>query len=451
MTPFDDNLYQPNEDVIEQDDLIAFHLNELPHQQVRAVHRALQSNPALQAESMAIAATLHAFPKHEPALPLDAAALNRMWRTLQPSLPIYTAPPVVPSSLFARMSPRWAFPAIAGSALVATALLVAVHHSRHTQPPTLATISTPSSTTPTPAPAPSTASHPELPSSVSPNEFNLRPQPTNHAWPPSSAPLETATATPPPQPFPAQSPTPLTPTTPSIAPSGTAPTKSATPPPPSPTQTQPTAETLAQASTQSPIHRGRSRWRSPFHNSPANELTLGIFGDLAIASRATLTDGTGTSAITQSVSQSPGATVGALASFRQQFSPFRGYSLTGAYVSLSSGSKGLQIYEVAGTYVVQGPRLRRLTTSAEAGAALVATTYDNSHTFHPAAVIGIGSELALSRHWGLRAEYRAQFYKSPALFSTIAPLGISVSSSNNTFDSNAIVGVTYLFGRRSND
>lgn len=454
MTPFDPTQKFENPDGIinstEQDDLIAFHLNELPRQQVRALRRALQTNPALQAESIAIAATLHAFPKHEPALPLDAAALDRHWRTLQPSLPIYTAPPIVPSSLFPHMFPRWAFPALAGSALVATTLLVAVHHSRHTQPPTIAAIATPSSSVPTLQPPASP--QPQLPFTASPNAFNPSQQPTHSTWPPSSAPLETATAKAPEPLFPAQPPTPVAPTNPSI------PTTEAPPPPPSnPAEAPPSAEITAQASTQSPIHSGRSRWKSPFHNPPATELTLAIFGDITGSRRTTSTIGTGTSATTESVSQTPGPAVGALGSVRQQFGPWVGYRVAVTYVSPSFESTGMNIYEFAGTYVVQGPHRGRLTTSAEAGAGLLdILTNPNfptirSRVFRPAAVIGVGSELALTRHWSVRAEVRTQLYKSPLLNSASLVNGSPTSAGSLTFNINPIVGVTYLFGRRSND
>jgi hypothetical protein len=238
------------------------------------------------------------------------------------------------------------------------------------------------------------------------------------------------------------------------------PTRSIVPPQSPPSSTVTPSNLLAQpdivppsaVAPPQPLVQSDKPYPAPHSHRPAsNELTFGIFGDLAVASRATLTYNSGASATSQSVSQSPGATVGALASFRQQFSPFRGYRLTGTYVSQSSGSTNLQTCEIAGTYVLQGPHHGRLTTSADAGAALVATTSDNSRTYHPAAVLGIGSEVAFSRHWGLRAEYRAQFYKSPAVFSATAPLGASVSSSNNTFDSDAIVGITYLFGRKKTD
>ncbi len=89
MTPFDINPDNDAGHAIDQDDLIAFHLHELSPSQERALHRVLQSNPHLQSESIAIASTLHAFPKHEPAPLLDAAALDRHWQALRPSLTAY--------------------------------------------------------------------------------------------------------------------------------------------------------------------------------------------------------------------------------------------------------------------------------------------------------------------------------------------------------------------------
>ncbi|MBW4040292.1 MAG: hypothetical protein HIU91_15825, partial [Acidobacteria bacterium] len=69
-----------------QDDLIAYHLHELPWLRARALRRALHTDPALASESDAIAATLLAFPKDDPAPPLAAEALDKYWLALLPAL-----------------------------------------------------------------------------------------------------------------------------------------------------------------------------------------------------------------------------------------------------------------------------------------------------------------------------------------------------------------------------
>ena len=98
---------------------------------------------------------------------------------------------------------------------------------------------------------------------------------------------------------------------------------------------------------------------------------------------------------------------------------------------------------------MQGPRHGRFSTSAEAGASLLSFSSTNPyltspasvHSFHAAAVAGIASELALSKHWALRAEYRAQLYKPPAFYVT----NTAPTSGNTTLSSNPIFGITYHF------
>ena len=322
MTPLDPHNPSPY-DPIDQDDLIAFHLNELPRQQARAVNRALRINPKLQAESIAIAATLHAFPKHEPAPPLDAATLDRHWQTLLPNLAPHTPAPIPPRTFFPRtVFPRWTLPTLAGSALVATTLFVAWHYTHHTQPPTIATLTTPSSTITTPAPP--TNPQPQQPSSSQSNPFNPLPLTPHRVWPSTSAPLETATANPAPPIFPTQAP--LTPTSPS-----TAPTQTTAAPPLNTTQTQPPTQPLAQPPAPSAISTGRPLRTSTPHHSPTTELTLAMFGNITAGRSSSYTSGFGTSQITQTATPA----VGALASFRQQFSPRLGYRLTTTYFSPS--------------------------------------------------------------------------------------------------------------------
>jgi hypothetical protein len=434
MSPFDINPENDAGHAIDQDDIIAFHLHELTPPQERAFHRALRTNPALQAESLAVAATLNALPRHEP-LPssLNAATTtNRIWNSLRPSLIPYVPVAATPFAFLKLPVARWAIPTLAASTLIAITALLVVSRHLHNSASTTATIAAPPGNIFVPS-----AQQLPPPTTAPPGSRNSYSMAQRHVRSDTSALIQTASTNPV---VPAQ------PTIRSVVPPQS-PASSTVPPSNLFAQLDPVPPALRQPPGKSdkPLRAPRS------HRSASNELTFSIFGDVAVTSRATLTYSSGASAASQSVSQSPGATVGALASFRQQFGPSRGYRLTGTYVSQSSGSKSLQNYEIAGTYVLQGPHHGRLTTSAEAGAALVATTYDNSRTYHPAAVLGVGSEVAFSRHWGLRAEYRAQFYKSPAVFSAIAPLGISVSSSNNTFDSDAIVGVTYLFGHKRND
>lgn len=185
-----------------------------------------------------------------------------------------------------------------------------------------------------------------------------------------------------------------------------------------------------------------------------------MFGNITAGRTSSYTSVFGTSQITQTATPA----VGALASFRQQFRPWLGYRLTTTYFSPSFNYfNGLnirhQIYEVSATYVAQGPHHRRLTTSVEAGASVLnfhyrddyisptpATTYS---TYRAAAVVGVGAEYAISKHWGLRAEYRALAYRPPYVAN---PGDTSITPTTSlTFSSNPIVGITYRFGAKDND
>jgi hypothetical protein len=453
MTTFDPDLVPDSEEPNEQDDIIAFHLNGLPRQQARSVHHAIDTNPELHEESAAIAATLRAFPKDEAVPILDAAAFDRQWQALRPTLRPFIPAAVVPGSLFR----RWTLPALAGSALVAVTLVLALHHYRGIPAPTTINVATSTSTnTLRVSPAgPPTSSHPHPPSPERPNTFNAGPRATHGALPSFSPAPEIAIAKPLAPIFPAQMPPSWTTANPSsiLTPSATAAGITSSPRVSTSVQTPQSVQSSAQPAARP----SRSLHALTPHLSPSNELTLGAFGDITDAARTTSTLGTGTSAITESVSQTPGPTIGALGSFRQQFSPWLGYRVAVTYASPSFESTGENIYEFAGTYVVRGPHRGRLATSAEAGAGLVDILVNpnfptiRSRSFHPAAVVGVGSEFALSKHWGLRAEVRAQLYNSPLINSTSFPAGVTTPAGSLTFKINPIVGVTYRFGGKGTD
>jgi hypothetical protein len=451
MNPFDRLPDHP----IDQDDLIAFHLRELSPRRERALRRTLQTNPALAVESAAIAATLLAFPKSEAALPIDAALLDRNWLALRSSLAIHVAQPSASRFLFR----KWALTTLAASAFAATALLLALHH--HQQPTTVATIEHPSSAVParTPSANPITS----LSSDIHPVNSTPHPPTINKA---SNSPFaflradNQAASAPTETPSPDTSPTALFPNTvtpPSLTP------PSATTIPAAASTADATALPLPAATRPSPIKGHNS---SPLRHSHPADFTLAMFGNFPASNSSSSTSGTGTSAVTQTLSQTGTNAVGALASFHQQFTPWIGYRITTTYsrptfaassgTSTSSGNYSTgsfaiaqSIYELSGTYTVQGPRRGRLSTSVEAGASMLAFSSinpypippTNVHSFRAAAVAGIGAELALSKHWALRAEYRAQFYKPPAFYTN----NTSPTSGNTTLSSNPIFGITYHF------
>jgi len=441
----------------DQDDLIAYHLRELSPKQERAVRRALKTNTALAAESIAIAETLLAFPKTEPTLPIDASTLNRHWQALRPSLPLHFPRPSARRNLLR----RWTIPALAASALAATALFFAIHHHQSPPPTTIATIATPSETALTPSP--STPSNSALSSGMQYSASAPHPWIINQPWSPSSAPFETETETaapttapeiarPSPSVLPAEPLGPVTPTESSSAATDMASTADTTPLPP----------------TTPPPTRGHAS--HGILRSHTTDVTLAIFADLTANNSSTTTSGTGASLITKSNSQTASPAVGALASFHQQFRPWLGYRATATYfhpsfeyannTSTSSGtySSGPSlvntlVYEFAGTYVVQGPHRQRFTTSVEAGASLLAfvpnPTQSQTSSIRPAAIVGVGAEYSLTKRFSLHAEYRAQIYKGPA-FSDTNNIG-TFASTSTTFSSNPILGITYHFGKTGND
>lgn len=455
MTPFDAN---PDNDAghsLNQEDLIAFHLHELSLPQERALHRVLRTNPALQAESLAIASTLRAFPKHEAALPLDAAALDRNWQSLRNALPVL-APAAIPTrTLF----PCWAFPALAASALATTAVILTLHHTTNATPATIATnrsISSANTTPPAPNPASTSdsalSSSPFAPFSV-PTPSSIRhtplvghgsqqPYPTFAAISPTSAPAAPPTGTNPPQ---------AIISSPSETPAANASIATTQQP-----QSQP-------APTFTPISETRGHTRIHHHHS--TDITLAVLGNISSARPFTATQGTGSSAVIASLTQSTTPSIGVLASFHQQFSPWRGYRATASYsqptfeytYSLAADSSSGNIvdenaYELSGTYVVEGPHHRRISTAAEAGAGLLAllpaspnlSSVPVVNAYRPAAVFGAYAEFTLTRRLALHAGYRALLYKGPSAALTYGSI-VPTTPGNLTFGSEPVVGLTYRF------
>jgi hypothetical protein len=454
MTPFDQNIDNDADHTIDQDDLIAFHLRELPRQQKLAVLRALHTHPNLRAESMAIASTLRAFPKHEAALPLDAATLDRHWLTLRHALPIHIPPATAPRSLFPRtLFSRWAIPAFAASALAATALILSLHHNQRSTSSTIATTEAPSSTiTNPPHSNPTSPSNAVAASSSIPTTSPSHPPFLNHPspQPPHTSPPVPSTQT---HPTPAQS----------IAQPIITPPPAAASPARSTIATTQQPTSLTSTTPPSPTPRRNTQPSSHIHHDLTTDLTLAVIGNLTPGRSSTASTGTYTQVTTPAI--------GALASFHQQLRPWLGYRITTTYsrptfeytygTSSTNGVRTLlneRIYEVSGTYAVQGPHPRRITTSAEAGAGLLAFLASNpnvanepiSNAYRPAGVVGASAELALTKHWAVHLGYRALLYKAPANYpiygsAVVQPPGMI------TVSSNPIVGITYRFGAPGKD
>ena len=456
MTPFDINPDNDAGHALNQDDLIAFHLHELSSPQERAVHRVLRANPALQAESLAIASTLRAFPKHEPSLSVDAATLDRNWQTLRNSLPLYASTTATPRTLFS----RWIFPALAASALAASAVIFSLHHTPHTSPSTLATNHAPSATNAAPPTATSDAessTNPSKPFNAQPSSASRHVALINHASP--QPPSFSASATPVPVP------------TSSATRSLTAPTTKASPaetpladttvatthPPQSPQNTTPLTLTFT------PISQKRGYAHS--HHEHITDVTLAVLGNLTPARSFTAAQGTGPDAVIASLTQTTTPALGMLASLHQQFRPWIGYRATASYSQptfeytylIAAGSSSGNIvdenaYELSGTYVIEGPRHRRLSTAAEAGGGLIAllpaspnlSAVPVADAYRPAAVFGASAELRLTRHLALHAGYRALVYRGPSAALTYGSI-VPTAPNNFTFSNEPVLGLTYRF------
>ncbi|HEY4354829.1 MAG TPA: hypothetical protein VGN16_03705 [Acidobacteriaceae bacterium] len=75
-----------------EEDLIAYHLNELPRLRAWMLRRELESNAELASESEAIAETLRAF-RDAPSPRVDDAMLERTWNSVRPSLAVLSPQP----------------------------------------------------------------------------------------------------------------------------------------------------------------------------------------------------------------------------------------------------------------------------------------------------------------------------------------------------------------------
>jgi hypothetical protein len=466
MTPFDINPEHDADHSIDQDDLIAFHLRELPRAQEHAIHRAMKNNPHLQAESIAIASTLRAFPKQEPtpATLGDSAASTRIWQSLRPTLTPYIPTAAAPFTLFklpfALPFPGWAIPTVAAAVLAATALVLALHHYQPSNPINLATNQPPSSTNISPTPpnpaSDNTTSTPlraKFTPSIRHTPFltHLSPNPASATLSPSSMPTTASSSN--------SNPTPL-PSSPSATPA--AKTALATT-----RQPQPLATQQPLTPTFTPIIETRGHART--FDAHTTDITLAVIGNLTPDRSFTSLAGSGSPAVTGSFTQETTPSVGALASFHQQLRPWIGYRLTAAYSeptfqdiysASGNGTAGNiideHVYEASATYVVRGPHHHRLSTSAEAGAGILAFRHINqtlsadpvSNVVRPTGIFGVAAEFALSRHWAIHTGYRAALYRAPTAYPTYGSV-VPPAPNNFTLSSEPVIGLTYRFHEAS--
>jgi hypothetical protein len=202
-------------------------------------------------------------------------------------------------------------------------------------------------------------------------------------------------------------------------------------------------------------------------------ISLGATGQLT-ASRITETSSALPLADTRNalVTQSLSPSAGLLATFRQSFGTWLGYSVnlgytraTYRYIQAAPASSTGQtfetfipnnIYETSVSYIAQKRLTSSLTVFGEAGAgaiAFAASYYDvhssprnfsltyRNNTFRPEGIAGFGMDYRLGHGLGLRAEYRGLFLKYPDYASgSIRPTTISNAPT---------LSVTYALGKHS--
>ncbi|HTV09813.1 MAG TPA: hypothetical protein VMD97_12290 [Candidatus Aquilonibacter sp.] len=429
--------------LFDDQDLIAYHMHELSPQRKRALEQALEADPALAAESEAYAATLRAF-KPGSTLPIDDHVLERNWRTLRASLAPYR---IRPSA-----SRWWGLTALtgAGLALAATSFFIAKHYHDSGRHPRIVSRH-PVGDRPLPVPSfegPLTPSAPlDVPITEAQGHFpkerySVSPFPLSSNDGLQDLPPHRIAA-------------PLLAERPSVlhfiplAPGSSPPLPE--PIPLSITVGPPAGQTIGRTSSL----KSKSARNSTHHEYPS-DLTLAMGGTL-IGTRDAGSAGTGTS--------SEGAThaVSALAAFHQQLRPAVGYRIAFSYTRpdflynyVAPGTTGSQIdidgrvFEVAGTYVIQGPHTQRLSTAVEAGGGLMGfeTNTQNSYTssnIRGAAVAGVSAEIALTKEIAIHAAFRAQAFKGPDFHYSGNAIPLSTAT---LFSKEPMVGITFRFSAR---
>ena len=451
----------------DESDLIAFHLNELPAGRMRRLRRALAGSATLAAELAAVGKALDAF-KDVP-LRVDDGMLDRSWAALRPLMVTHSAAAGKAAPVASRRSPLRVRGLLAGGLVAGTAavtVFVLLHHGvpadRFRTDPLGRLSVTPKNAATEPAPHAALSTRPaaqgdgyyHLPSEpsakarLSGGVFRPDPQQPGspiHLLAPARVAGITSAETPLPlssQPQMASGPLTLQPAGPAAARAGLASLEG--PPASGPTELPPSAVLETRPA-------GRARRRH------VTDVMLAIGGDFILPHHS-LTAGTEP----QSRSESPA--ISALAAFHQQFRPALGYRITAAYsrpdfkYTYSSSNSGggfyvagqidSKIFELGGTYVIEGPHHRRLTTSADLGGALLAyvpatTNGSVRHGFTGAAVLGVSVDYALTKHLGARASYRAEILRTPGFGYSGGSIPVTLGT---TLSSQPAVGITYRFG-----
>ena len=408
--------------MIDESDLIAYHLKEVSPRMERAIRRALEQNPELAAQSEAIAATLRMFDNTEEIPMVDAAVLDRNWNSIRPSLGSLQPRPHVQAW-------RWTLASVALLALLVAMATYVWQQNRDGAAMDLrvATVKPQQA-----APSGTEFAIPSEPRSSDDRGKRKVPagsQDARSAGPVSTPSLATVRQTGALLPIDRPLELALLQASPMVEPllqQGV----------------QPAPQTSAATPTSAaPVTKRKE------HES---DLSIGVFGDF-IATRLTRSP------------QSAVPSAGALATFHQQRSPGFGYNISAGYThtTFNYGSSdafmggtenaliGTNIFEISSAYVVQGPRSKRVSTFADAGGGMFAflqtgTGPPESRYFRPVGVGGAGMNYRLNQHWALRAEYRGIYFKGPAFRNTGVQFAIAT---HYTLSSEPTVSLTYQFGK----
>jgi hypothetical protein len=177
-------------------------------------------------------------------------------------------------------------------------------------------------------------------------------------------------------------------------------------------------------------------------SSSAIDVSLGMFGQLTPARTPTeITPFRDGLAYDQTV-QGTSSSAGVLVTIHQSFRPWLGYNVNFGYSRFSEqysqgmyfpnpstptnpissftyGAIGENMYELTGASVVQGPRAKRFETFFQLGGGALSFLPTQNPSpywvvFRPVMVFGTGMNYNFVKNWGVRAEYRGLFYKSPS-------------------------------------
>ncbi len=414
-------------------DLVAYHLNELSPRRKRALEKALREDPVLASESEAYAKMLLSF---KGAIPLDVdeEIVDRNWNRVWSKLP---RRPLRPARFH-----RWFIPVLTGMGLAFAATTFFLTTRRPAPAPSTVSFHRPTEPGGSTPPAASPADTPTTTANPSADQRDSGHQVVHLAIPRKPSPYAQLPSTPPrviasvphssDEVIPSVQFLPLA-RVPALLPSFVTPPLITVHP--------------AQASDGPGSKTSSKPHSDAIHRERPMDITLAM-GGMLIGTRDASSNGS---------TYSQGAThaVSAIASFHQQLRPAIGYRVTASYArpdfqyNSENGQSQINgsIYEIAGTYVVQGPHHGRVSTGIEGGAGLMTIvptveTTNSGKNLRAAAIVGVSADFAVSKHFAIQTSYRMQIFKGPDFQSTG---GIVPAVTTTLISNEPMVGITYRF------